>query len=163
MKKLFVFTFALLFLIPLARTAFAAPASQVTTNLTRVAVKGTIQSVETYTTNISTMSVSASGSGTAHELGQFTIKYSAEANLLDLSWSESAQFIGVNGDSLHLQGVGQATQGNPPTVFDLVEIYTITGGTGRLARASGTLTLHRLTNITTGATAGTFEGYIFVP
>jgi hypothetical protein len=163
MKKLLILAVALLFLIPLARTAFAAPAAQATTKLTRVSVKGTMQSVETYAINVPTMSVSASGSGNAHELGQFTIKYSGEVNLLDLSWSESAQFIGVNGDSIHLQGVGQATQGNPPTVFDLVEIYTVTGGTGRLAGARGTMTLHRLANITTGSAAGTFEGYIFVP
>lgn len=163
MKKLLVLAMALIFLIPLARTAFAAPASQATTNLTRVAVKGTMQSVETYTTNMPMMSFSASGSGNANELGQFTIKYSGEVNLLDLSWSESVQFIGLNGNSLQLQGVGQAKEGNPATIFDLVEIYTVTGGTGRLAHARGTLTLHRLANITTGATAGTFEGYIFVP
>jgi hypothetical protein len=74
MKKLFVFAIALIFLIPLARTAFAAPESAIATEkLTRLPFKGTVQSMETYAINFPTMSVIASSSGNATQLGQFTV------------------------------------------------------------------------------------------
>lgn len=170
MKKLLVFTMTLitlLFLIPLAHTVFAASTPvttpKVTEKMTRLPFRGATQSIETYTIDFPRMSVNANGSGNADQLGQFTIRYSGEVNLLDLSWSESTQFIGVNGDSIQAQGVGQATENQTPLTFNLVEIYTITGGTGRFSGASGTLTLHRFFNISTGTTTSTFEGYIFVP
>ena len=48
-------------------------------------------------------------------------------------------------------------------MYNVIEIYTITGGTDRFAGASGTLTLKRLVSLTTGVTAGTFEGTILIP
>jgi hypothetical protein len=164
MKKLLVFAIALIFLIPLARTAFAAPESTIVPEkLTRLPFKGTVQSMETYAINFPTMSVIASGSGNATQLGQFTVSYQGQVNLLDLSGTESAQFIGFNGDSIRAEGKGQATENRTPGMFNVVQIYTITGGTGRFAGASGTITLSRLVSITTGATSSTFEGYILLP
>jgi len=164
MKKLLILAIALVSLIPFARTTFAAPTVvKATTNVTRLSFKGTMRSTETYGIDFPTMSATVSGSGEATSLGQFTIKYGSEVNLLDLSWNETAQFIGVNGDSLLAKGIGQATEDRTPTMFNVVEIYTITGGTGRFTGASGTITLHRLFSITTGATFSTFEGFIFIP
>jgi hypothetical protein len=167
MKKLLVLTLALIFLIPLARTALAAPAAkvtpQVTTNVTRLPVKGTVQSNENYVTVFPTMSVTASGTGDATQLGQFTVSYHLEISLLDLSAIESAHFIGINGDSLSAEAVGQAAENRTPGMLNLVDIYTITSGTGRFTGASGTITLNRLVSLTTGAAASTFEGYILIP
>ena len=167
MKKLSVLMIALLFLIPLARTAFAAPARratpQVTTNVTRLPITGTIQSNETYVTVFPTMSVTASGTGDATQLGKFTVRYHTEISLLDLSLIESAQLMGANGNSLNAEAVGQASENRTPNMLNLVEIYRITGGTGRFAGASGTVTLNRLVSVTTGAAASTFEGYILIP
>src|SRR6266508_3004203 len=107
MKKLAVLIIALVFLIPLARTAFAAPgrnvAPQVTTNLTRLPIKGTIQSNETYVTVFPTMSVTASGIGDGTQFGKFTVRYHTEISLLDLSLIESAQLMGANGNSLNAE------------------------------------------------------------
>ena len=167
MKKLSVLMIALVFLIPLARTAFAAPArkapSQVMTNVTRLPIKGTIQSNETYVTVFPTMSVTASGTGDATQLGKFTLRYHTEISLLDLSLIESAQLMGANGNSLNAEAVGQASENRTPNMLNLVEIYTITGGTGQFSGASGTITLNRLVSLTTGVTASTFEGYILIP
>jgi len=165
MKRLLVLASALIFLIPLARTAFAAPpvAVEQPTKLTRLPFKGTFQSAELYTISLTSTSVSASGSGNATEIGQFTIRYQSEINLLDLSLSETAQLTVSNGDSLQLRGVGQAKQDQTPGMFNILQIYTITGGTGRFAGASGTLTLNRLVSFTAGATSNTFEGYLLVP
>ncbi len=165
MKKLLVFAIALTLLIPFARTTFAASSTTAksTVQRTRLPFKGTMESTETYAVDFPTMSVTASGSGTGTPLGQFTVKYGAEVNLLDFSWDESTELIGFNGDSIRMKGLGQATQNKTPTLFNVVEIYTITGGTGRFSGASGTLTLNRLFSIATGATSGTFEGYVFTP
>jgi hypothetical protein len=169
MKKLLVLAIALLFLIPLTRTAFAAPTSErevnpnVTTKMTRLHFNGTVQSTETYVTVFPTMSITATGSGNASQLGQFTISYQVEINLLDLSGTESAQLIGTNGDGLRAEAVGQATENRTPGMLNIIDIYKITGGTGRFTGASGTITLNRLVSVTTGAASSTFEGYILMP
>jgi hypothetical protein len=163
MKKLLVFAIALMFLIPLARTAFAAPAVKTTGTFTRMPFKGSLQATEIYGSSLTTLSVSASGSGNASQLGQFTIRYQAEVNLMDLSAAETAQFTGSNGDSIQARGIGQVAENRTPGMFNVIQIYTITGGTGRFAGASGTITLNRLMSLPTGATSTTFEGYILMP
>src|SRR5687768_17602782 len=164
MKSLLVFALALVFLIPLARTAVAAPAENpVTAKATRLLFKGTIQSKETYSTVSPTMYVTGNGSGEAAQLGPFTVSYHVEQNLLDLSETESAHFAGTNGDSLQAKGVRQAMEDRTPGMYNVIEIYTITGGTGRFAGASGTFTLKRLVSVTAGVAASTFEGYILLP
>jgi len=72
-------------------------------------------------------------------------------------------FAGTNGDSLQAKGVGQAIEDRTPGMYNVIEIYTITGGTGRFAGASGTFTLKRLVSVTAGVAASTFEGYILLP
>jgi hypothetical protein len=172
MKQLFVFAFALIFLIPMARTALAAPETQAPQappalpsqpQRTRLSVRGIVHSTEAYSTAFPTMLVTASGWGEVSELGRFTLNYEAEMNLLDLSASESAHFLGTNGNSIQVKGLGQASQDQTPGIFQIVEIYTVTGGTGRFQDASGTLTLTRVVNFATGSTAGTLEGFVLVP
>ena len=164
MKSLLVFTRALGFLIPLARTRFAAPAGTPgSTKTTRIPFKGTLQSHESYSTIFPTMFVTATGSGEATLLGQITVNYQTKVNLSDLSQSGSLSLAGIDGDSLLAKGVGQAIEDRTPGRFSVVEIYTITGGTGRFARASGTLTLKRRVSVTGGITSGSFEGYIVLP
>jgi hypothetical protein len=150
--------------IPLARTAFAAPAAKVIpSNMRRLSLSGIVQSTERYSTDFATMSVTASGWGDVTELGRFTVSYQTEVNLLDLSGTESAQFVAANGDRLQARGAGQATEDQTPGIFHVVEIYTITGGTGRFTNASGTLTLKRVVVFATGSTAATLEGYVLIP
>ena len=167
MKSLLVLILVLIFLVPLASNAFAASTPEVTPSaaikLTRLPFKGTIQSTETYVTVSPMMSVTASGSGDATQIGQFTINYELEVNLLDLSGTGSVYFAGINGDSIHADAIAQAVPNRTPDMFNVVEIYTITGGTGRFTGASGTITLNRLISITTGAAVSNFEGYILMP
>jgi hypothetical protein len=170
MKQLLVVAFAMIFLIPMARTAFAAPAPHapqtaqaIPSQITRLSVRGIVHSTETYSTAFPTRLVTANGWGDVSELGRFTVNYETEMNLLDLSANESAHFVGTNGNSIQAQGLGQAVEDQTPGIIQLVEIYTITGGSGRFADASGTLTMKRVVNLATGSTAGTLEGYILIP
>ena len=130
--------------------------------MTRLPFTGTIQSTETSVTVFPTMSVTATGSGIATQLGSFTVRYQVEISLLDLAGSESAQFIGTNGDSLQAEAIGQATENRTPGMLNVVDIYKITGGTGRFSGASGTFILNRLVSLTTGATSSTFDGYLLI-
>jgi hypothetical protein len=167
MKHLLVLGIALMFLISVARTAFAASAPETTpeatTKMTRLPFNGTVQSTETSVTVFPTMSATATGSGNATQLGSFTIRYQVEISLLDLSGTEAAQFMGTNGDSLSAEAVGQATENRTPGMLNVVDIYKITGGTGQFDGASGTFTLNRLVSLTTGAASSTFEGYLLLP
>ena len=164
MKNLLDFARDLIFLTPFGRTEFVAPAvTSVPTQTIPILFKGTLQSNESYRTIFPTMFVTATGSGETTLLGQITVNYQAKVNLSDLSQSGSVSFAGIDGDSLLAKGVGQAIENRTPGMFSVVEIYTITGGTGRFARASGTLTLKRLVNVKAGITSGSFEGYIVLP
>src|SRR5215208_5126235 len=163
MKSLLVFILALIFLIPLARTAFAAPSDDLSpAQATHLLFKGTIQSNETYSTVYPTLYVTANGSGNSAPLGTFTVSYHTEVNLLDFSETESAQFMGSNGDSLQTKGQGQSIEDRTPGMYNVIEIYTITGGTGRFAGASGTFTVKRLVSRTVGVASSRFEGYILI-
>ena len=163
MKRLFLFAIVLIILIPLARTALAAPTGQAATRFQRLPINGTMQSTESYSLKFAVMSVDAHGSGTATQVGQFMIAYQGQVDFSDLSTTESARLTASNGDHIDLAGVGQATQSNTPSIFNIVQIYKIQGGTGQFDGAKGTVTLNRIINIASGLTAGSFDGYILLP
>ncbi|MGE5374135.1 MAG: hypothetical protein ACM3XO_03690 [Bacteroidota bacterium] len=159
MKKLLLSSLMVLLLaVVVAGTAFAAPAAD-----RQLLLKGSIQSQETYSIDFPIMSVNATGSGTATQLGQFNVTYQVAVNLLTVSGPGSIQFVAANGDSLFGQGSGQASDTGTPGVFNVVETYTITGGTGRFAGASGSITLDRIVDTNTGVTSGTMSGAILLP
>ena len=164
MKTLLVLALALLFLIPLGQSVLAAPETNMAPGKPiRLHFKGVMQSNETYSTAFHALFVTGKGSGEATELGRFTASYQMEANLIDMSVIESVSFTATNGDSLQANAVGQAIEDRTPGMFKVVEIYTITGGTGRFAGASGTWTMNRLLSFTAGVATSTFEGYILLP
>jgi hypothetical protein len=127
-------------------------------------LKGTMQAVETLDfTNPPMMTGTASGSGNATHLGQYMLSFEVEVNLETIAGTGTAHFVAANGDSLYAVGTGQATPTDEPDVFNVIENYTITGGTGRFAGASGNITTDRSVNLTTGFTSGTFSGSIVLP
>lgn len=75
---------------------------------------------------------------------------------------ELVHLKGMNGDRIDLTGVGQATQNPTPSIFNIVQIYKITGGAGQYAGTRGTITLNWIMNIASGLTSSAFEGYILV-
>lgn len=163
MKGILISASVLSFFVLLGRTILGDPAAEVSTQLTRLQFKGTAQSRDVYSGSYPIVSMTATGSGVATELGQFRLVYAGEINLTDLSTVEAAQFAGSNGNSIDVTGVGQATETSTPGIYTLVQIYKVSGGNGRFAGAKGTITLNRTVNMVSGLTDSTFDGYILVP
>ena len=135
--------------------AFAAPAAA-----TGVPFKGTIEAVETNDVQFPTLYVDGTGSGNATHLGRYTVSYQAVVNIPTLTGNDALQFVAANGDSIYAEGLGQAVPSGTPDVVSILENYSITGGTGRFAGATGSFTVKRLLNQATNVTSGAFDGSI---
>jgi hypothetical protein len=110
-----------------------------------------------------TLAVDGSLTGVATQLGQLTLTYELTVNLADGSATGSGELIAANGDIIFTTIVGQGEPTDTPGLNHIVEIYTITAGTGRFAPAEGSFTLDRLVDLTTGVTSGSFHGTITSP
>lgn len=150
---------ALLLLIIMASATFAAPAAVEKELL----LKGSFDATETQQVVFPIAYVDATGVGNATQLGLFTYRLQAELYLPTLTASASATLIAANGDMIFGEGSGQGTPTGTPGIVSIVETYTITGGTGRFAGATGNFTVERLINRATFASSGTISGTIVIP
>lgn len=141
--------------------AFASPA--VAAN---VPLKGTLSAVEIDDVQFPVLNVSGSGTGQSTLLGRYTMTFTAQVDLTTgmTIGLGAMEITAANGDKLFatFTGVGTPTPGNP-NVFSVVENVTITGGTGRFVNATGSFTLQRLADLTTGLSSGSFSGTISTP
>jgi hypothetical protein len=122
--------------------------------------KGTVHAVEANQLAFPVLSVNRTGTGNATYLGKFTERVTAQVNVITMSGTGTATFTAANGDTLTASVVGQATLTSTPGVISIVEVYTITGGTGRFVHTTGTFTLHSTANQATGVSSGTLSGSI---
>ena len=127
-----------------------------------VPFKGSIQGVEIADVQFPSVFVDGSGSGNATHLGRFRLIYELEVNLLTLPFETfgSSLFKAANGDSLSTDIIGRGTPTEDPDVLSVVEVHTITGGTGRFAGATGSFIRKYSLDRVTGATSGSFDGAI---
>jgi hypothetical protein len=121
--------------------------------------KGTVSAVETGQTNFPIRTITREGTGTATYLGRYTERLTATIDVRILHGMGSGTFTAANGDTLFVTSDGQATL-TGPGMLSIVENYTITGGTGRFADATGSFTLHSTLDQTTGVSSGTLSGAI---
>ena len=121
--------------------------------------KGTVRASETVVVVTPPASLTPDGVGTSTDLGKFTEHVVMTIDLRTMSSTGAATFTAANGDTLTASVVGQATP-TAATTFSIVEVYTITGGTGRFAGATGTFTLQSIVDDATGISSGTFSGII---
>jgi hypothetical protein len=121
--------------------------------------KGTVNAVETSQVVFPIASINREGTGTATYLGKYTEHVTLQVNIPTMTSTGAATFTTANGDTLSASVVGHSTR-TGPTVLSIVEVYTITGGTGRFADATGTFTLQSTLEQTTGVSTGTFSGAI---
>ena len=107
--------------------------------------------------------VETSGTGIGTPVGQFSFTQKFALNFDTGAETGSAHWIAANGDSIFTTIVGQGEPTDTPGVNRIVEIDTITGGTGRFAGAVGGFTVERLITLATGFTSGSFHGTITSP
>jgi len=100
--------------------------------------------------------------GQATHLGAFSIEAPHRVDLATLPAQASGtfQFTAANGDMLTATFTGLGTPTASPGVFSIVEMATITGGTGRFAGATGSFVVQRSVDLNTLFTTGSFDGTI---
>jgi hypothetical protein len=123
---------------------------------------GTIQGIEIGVFQFPKGFVDASGSGTATHLGCFTLAYELEVDLLAHTTFGSSVFTAANGDNVFTDIIGLGTPTENPDVVSVVEVHTITGGTGRFAGATGGFIRTYFLDLVTGVTSGSFAGTIVI-
>jgi hypothetical protein len=121
--------------------------------------KGTVNAVETGPVVFPIRFLDREGTGKATYLGRYTEHVVMQINIPAMASTGTATFTAANGDTLLATVVGQATR-TGPTTLSIVEVYTITGGTGRFADATGNFTLESTVDQVTGVSSGTFSGAI---
>jgi len=109
-----------------------------------------------------TLSVDGNTTGIATHVGQFSFSYQLTVTLANGTATGFGHLIAANGDSIDTTIVGQGTPTETPGVNHIVEINTITGGTGRFSGAEGSFTVDRLVT-GTGFTSGSLHGTITSP
>ena len=132
-----------------------------------VPFKGSVQTLETldFTGFPTAVTSSAIGTGNATHLGQFTVTWKVviDFTLPGGAAIGSGVYTAANGDSLFVDLVGHGVPTENPDVISIVDVQTITGGTGRFAGATGSFIRESLSNLATGATSGPFDGTIVIP
>lgn len=123
---------------------------------------GAIQGIEIADVQFPKLFVDGSASGNATHLGRFTMTYELEVDLLTHQTFGSGVFTAANGDTLFTDIIGLGTPTENPDVHSVVEVHSITGGTGRFAGATGSFIREYLLNPVTGITRGSFKGTIVI-
>ena len=129
-----------------------------------VPFRGSFQGVDIADVQFPKLFVDGSGSGNATHLGRFTLAYELEVDLLTLPIESfgSSVFTAANGDNVFTDIIGSGTPTENPDVHIVVEVHTITGGTGRFAGATGSFIRTFSLNLVTGITSGSFNGTIVI-
>jgi hypothetical protein len=130
-----------------------------------VPLKGTLAAVEIDDVQFPVMNVSGSGTGQSTQLGRYTITFTVAVNLLTGATlgTGTMELVAANGDKVFASFAGQGSPTEDPAIASVVENVTITGGTGRFDGATGSFTLQRLVDLTTGLSTGSFNGTISSP
>lgn len=157
MKKIIASTvIALLLLNVLASTTFAATEKE-------FRLKGSLEASQTVQVVFPTAYINLTGTGVASHVGLFTFQLQAELNIPTATGAGTSRLVAADGSTLFMEGSGHGTPTDVHGVVMIVDTFTITGGTGRFAGASGNLIVERVLNQATGVSSGTISGIILLP
>jgi hypothetical protein len=140
--------------------AFAAPppADAVT-----LPIKGLIQATEDHTVAPPVMMVQLSGTGHATLLGLYVLTADETVALATLTSQGTFRIDTESGGALFGTVAGHGTPTATPNEVLIEEECLVTGGSGRFAGATGTITVHRVVDRATLNSSGTIEGSITLP
>jgi hypothetical protein len=139
--------------------ALAGPAAATDTVVFRGRLSGTVTVTPL---DPPVVSVLIEASGTATQLGSFSLAIPHVVNQAIRVGEGSYIFTAANGDTLTAEFTGQATL-IAPGVLTTHETAVITGGTGRFDGATGSFIADRTFFVATGETVGSFAGTISTP
>ena len=149
------FVLAVIAMLGLAQAALAGD---------EIPLKGSLQGDVVHTAVSPTVdSVVVTATGNVSQLGRAAITTTHLVDRVARVATGTYDFTAANGDTVHAEFTGHATPTATPGVLAIVEIATITGGTGRFAGATGSFTIERLYDQVAGETVGTIEGTISSP
>jgi hypothetical protein len=150
-----------LFLSVFGATALAqtkAPDEQVAFTATGTAV---ITSITKLPGGLTQVNFNTSGSAT--HLGNFTGPLTRIQNNQG-TFGSTAVIVGSNGkDSIFFSVSGRFDRTKDKCVLTSTGVYTVTGGAGAFANATGSGTINTETNVCTGTATGTYTGTISKP
>jgi len=126
----------------------------------QVPFKGSLAGHEIDVVEFPTLFGNLSATGHATHLGRFTMTLQVQVDVTTGMSVGTIRFIAAKGDSIFAVFAGQGTPTSEPNVSSIVEVATITGGTGRFEGATGSFTLQRVINLATGVSSGSFTGTI---
>jgi hypothetical protein len=129
----------------------------------QVPFKGRLEGDVTRTPDPPLVLADVDATGNASHLGRFTLDIPHVVDTTTRTAVGSYQFTAANGDTVYAEFTGLATPTDVPGVLYIEETVTITGGTGRFARASGSFKAERWFDMVAGTTTGFFEGTISSP
>ena len=97
-------------------------------------------------------------------LGSFTVMYAGMVDYASGGGHQCTRFINANGDSLFTNSSTQVRVTTVPSVMSVIEVHTVTGGTGYFAGTSGSFTINRALKLAAGglsaSSTGSFDGWI---
>lgn len=152
-----------------ALTVTAAIAIPAVAQPQRIPFKGTIQGQDSDIgfTSPGMFLVKTTGTGTGILLGRFTFTMDTTIDDAHLTDTGTAHFEAANGDTLDATYTSvipaEVMQTPDGVVFNIKELFTITGGTGRFAGAQGTFLVERTADPQKFVTFGSFTGSITPP
>jgi len=145
---------------PSTTTSISGLAARSPEEAALVPFRGDLEAIDTDTVSFPFLSVHLTGSGNATHLGSYTAVFDFRVDLRPPPTPAVGSFTltGASGDSLSggLIGLASIAKG----IATVVETATITGGTGRFAKATGSFIVTRTVVQATGVSSGSFDGTI---
>jgi hypothetical protein len=151
----------------IAALLFVLSTSIVSAQVNNVRFKGSVDGRETGMLEEGMFTATVTGGGIASHLGRLTLTLTATVELATGLSRGNFELAAASGDVLRGSFVGRGGPSDTPNVLRIVELMTITSGTGRFQGATGTFTLDRLVDQTTlpafASTSGSLTGTISTP
>ena len=126
-------------------------------------LQGSLEAVETNEIDGPILYVHGRGSVNTAELNSFTVRFEGLVHNDENGVGTGiliAHYAAPNGDGFFAEASGRGAPTSTLGVNRIIEKYTITGGTGRLAGISGSFIVERLLTLATGVSSGTVSGTI---
>jgi hypothetical protein len=121
--------------------------------------------VQTRVNHPATFDTFIEGVGHATVLGKFSMTSSSTVDIATRTpiGPSPTVFTAANGDQILADASGRGTPIAGTPYVSIVETFTINGGTGRFANATGSIRMERLLNLVTLISSATFAGQINLP